>query len=584
MLDSRSSAARWLWNHNPFYVISALLLLYGVRASYGAINIGTINCWLMMGVLGGYTLVLAIIGTLIVRWGEVWDDARSIFLLILLMFLAVSVSADDLFVKMESIRGGALLMAAGFGFSVLILLGVLRTTRIRLQPVYVVPLVLFLALFFVSPWWCSPELHPQNSISLDWTLFLFPQIAALLTLSLIPAVQMRQRSVEGSGTPWPWPLFPWSAFAILGVAVVLRSYALTLTFSPSGPIWKSVNDRSGIILDTVWRPYFLVPFALAVLVLIVEAGLAAGNRRLIARTLAAVPGVLLLAWPWSPTEVMGDFLESLTRTVGSPVWLTVGLIALFYGWALLRRIESAEVYLLASILALSVVGPKTINSSTFTGPYPIPLLLVGAVLGLLGTVRRSTSLSLTAVGLCTCGVWVSLFDTPAMMFRGPICYHLMLAACVLFSVLWHDRLAKRLQRVGALLLPISALAALRESGMLDVSWQWRLSYVLGLVVVSYLCARLGRGRAYWSGLAGTIGVFGYAIAVEGYRHGSWVVGRPAVIAFSWSLGTLILGLLISAYKARWLPPLAWNDWVGFPSRDTPELNGLPPATESENKQ
>ena len=78
MINSRSSVTHWLWTHNPFYVISSLLMLYGVRASYRGIEIGEIDCWLMMGVLAAYTLLLAIVGVLIIRWGKVWDDARSI--------------------------------------------------------------------------------------------------------------------------------------------------------------------------------------------------------------------------------------------------------------------------------------------------------------------------------------------------------------------------------------------------------------------------------------------------------------------------------------------------------------------------
>ena len=97
MTNSRPSIARFLWNHNPFYVISALLMLYSVRKSYGELDIGTINVWAMMGVLSAYTIVLAMIGVLIVRWGKVWDDARSILLVLLLPKVAnyiVSSSGD----------------------------------------------------------------------------------------------------------------------------------------------------------------------------------------------------------------------------------------------------------------------------------------------------------------------------------------------------------------------------------------------------------------------------------------------------------------------------------------------------------
>src|ERR1700733_5177266 len=95
----RPSLVKYLYTHNPFYAISAVLMLYSLRTAYNTLQGGTNNCWLMTGVLAGYTLVLAAIGVLIVRWGKVWEDARSILLLLLVLFLAVSISADDLFVK-----------------------------------------------------------------------------------------------------------------------------------------------------------------------------------------------------------------------------------------------------------------------------------------------------------------------------------------------------------------------------------------------------------------------------------------------------------------------------------------------------
>ncbi len=560
MFNSRTSVVHWLWNHNPFYLVSSLLMLYGVRAGFGSVEIGAINCWLMMSFLEAYTFLLALVGVLIIRWGKVWDDARSILLLLLLMFFAVSVSADDLFVKMESANGGAMLLACGFGFSVVILFGVLAATGIRLHLFYVVPLVLFLALFFAAPWWCSPELHPKNAMTLDWTLFLFPQLAAVLFLTLIPAARMGRASVVNNGTPWVWPLFPWSAFAFIGVAVVLRSYALTMTFSPSGPIWASPDSRSGIVLDTIWRPYFLVPCALAVLFLFLEAGLAAGNRRLVGRSLATAPCLLLLAWPWAMTYVMREFLDSLTATVGSPVWISTLMLIVFYGWAMIRRAANAEIGLLASILILSVVGPKTVSTLTLTDVHPMPMLVAGAAIAAIGLRKHSSGLIFVASIFLTAGLWFVLPTTPFSGYRIATCFHLMLAACLLISVLWRDGLAKQLQTVGAIMLIAPSIGVIHGTAAVEVRWEWRVAYVMGLAATAFFCARVSHGRKYWVGFVGTIAVLGEAIAVEGYRHASSVVGRNAVAAFSWSMGTLIIGFLISAQKARWIPHLSWIEW------------------------
>ncbi len=163
----RPSLVRWLYTHNPFYAISAALMLYAVRAGYGKLEIGFINCWVMMGVLAVYTLVLAGVGVCIVRLGRVWEDARSILLLLLLLFLAVSISADDLFVKATSPEEGTALLVSGFLFSVVVSAGVLWGLRIRIGWQYAVPFVLYLGLFFATPWWCSPELHPRATRRLN---------------------------------------------------------------------------------------------------------------------------------------------------------------------------------------------------------------------------------------------------------------------------------------------------------------------------------------------------------------------------------------------------------------------------------
>lgn len=562
MFTSRLSVVRWLWTHNPFYFLSALLMLYAVRSGYGEQNIGEINCWLMMGVLAGYTLVLSVIGVLIVRYGKVWEDARSILLLLLLLFLAVSVSADDLFVKMESMSGGAALLGFGFLFSVAVMLFTLRGAGIRLGAAYLIPFVLFLALFYVMPWWCSPELNPRHEPKkVDWMLFLIPQVAALLCLTLIPAVRLGRAYTANNGTPWAWPWFPWTAFGMIVTAMALRSYALTLTFSPTGMIWVSPDSRFGIVLDTIWRPYFLVPFALANLVLILEAGLTSGNARLVRRALLAVPGVMLMAWPWYQTGVMLDFLNRLTLTVASPVWLGVWLVALFYGWAMLRRAPGAEFGLLGSALLFSMIGPRTIGLSTLAVVNPLPLLGVSVIVAVIGLRRRSTAMTLTAALLMTLSVWFLLPSTLLAAYRMTVCYHALFASVLLLSLFHRDALALLLRHAGAILLTLTAFVALVAPATAEVPLLWRLSYIAGLVGVACACTRISRSRAYWTGCCGTMLALGYGLTMVVFREAASRVGREAITAFSWSCGTLLIGVLISAYKAHWLPPHLWPKWL-----------------------
>src|SRR6516164_10250340 len=88
---------------NPFYVLSAGLFLVGLYLSFGA-QTGDVDAWALMGGLAGYTLLLAATACLLVRFGNVWDDVRTVLLLVVLMFLATSVTFDEVLV-FDPVRG-----------------------------------------------------------------------------------------------------------------------------------------------------------------------------------------------------------------------------------------------------------------------------------------------------------------------------------------------------------------------------------------------------------------------------------------------------------------------------------------------
>ena len=68
--------------------------------------------------LAAYSLLLALTAWLIIRLGHVWEDARSILLVIVLMFLAISVSLDPTLNAKE--QNGESFVLAGFLFAVLV--------------------------------------------------------------------------------------------------------------------------------------------------------------------------------------------------------------------------------------------------------------------------------------------------------------------------------------------------------------------------------------------------------------------------------------------------------------------------------
>src|SRR5947207_8014736 len=106
---------RLICTSNPFYVISAGLFLFGLRISFGS-QAREIDTWALMGGLAGYTLLLAAAALLLVRFAGVWNDVRTVLLLVVLMFLATSVTFDEL-LALDPARGTQFYLG-GLAFSV----------------------------------------------------------------------------------------------------------------------------------------------------------------------------------------------------------------------------------------------------------------------------------------------------------------------------------------------------------------------------------------------------------------------------------------------------------------------------------
>src|SRR6202011_1601383 len=90
-LAGTRGAIRWICTNNPFYVLSAGLFLAGLWLSFGNQHpdetIEPEVTWALMSWLAGYTVLLAGTAYLLVRFARVWDDARTVLLLVVLMFL-----------------------------------------------------------------------------------------------------------------------------------------------------------------------------------------------------------------------------------------------------------------------------------------------------------------------------------------------------------------------------------------------------------------------------------------------------------------------------------------------------------------
>lgn len=527
---------RVLYNHNPFYVISAACIIYTLKLAFRPGEVAYIDPWALMASLGGYTLLMAVTGFLVVKLGRVWEDARTIFLVLLLLFLATSVTFDEL-LNLNPFQG-KLLIYSGFALAVLVTEGLLLGLGIRLRVLFRVPYYLWLGVLYFFPIWVSPEVTGLNVLDTSWRLLAFPVLAGGVALALLPAVRRGSAYCSRNGTPWGWPLYPWCLFVFIALATLVRTYALTISFLPSDG------------MDTAFQPYFLIPFLFAVLILLFEMGLVENRPKLIHLVLNVSPALLLLAVPnASQAGPSALFLDSLVARFGSPIWLTAAGLVGFYAIALMRRVPGTQWRLLSTMLALIWIGPQTVNAQTFSAPSIWPLAVIG-LFELVQAIRQRRSLPALVGSLCLAGalsIW--MWDSPWFPYRRIVPYHVALASVLIIGGLFQDRFARTLRIVGAALLPTTAAASLIVAdGLVFSNLAWGL-YLTSLAAVTIGCWFWTRDRAFLYALLTMV----IAASCESiFLSAMWlkrVVGVRVLVPLILGVASFLLAIAISALKA-----------------------------------
>jgi hypothetical protein len=534
---------RWVCTSNPFYVLSAGLFLAGLWISFGD-PAQAEDTWAMMSGLTGYTLLLAVAAFLLVRFCKVWDDVRTVLLLVVLMFLATSVTFDQVLVL--SPRRGFACYLGGLLFAVAVSEGLLRGIRLRLPAWYRLPYYLILALFFLYPLALSPLLARPRGETLMWGLFGFSGVAGLVFLTLLPAIRRGPHYVRGNGSPWPWPLYPWSLFGMLGLAVLGRAFLLC---------WSMQLLDGPERFQSMFGPYFLVLFGLAVAVLILEGGLVSGRRTVLAAALLVPVGLIGLALVGHrPDPVYQEFLEVFaTRLGGDPLYLTLLVSMAFYGYATLRRVPLAVEGLTVALLALAVIGSDTLTRGELVAIRWAPILLAAVLQLGLGLWRRESWRCVVGSGGL---VVVAVLTTGSSNLRTPIGFHLALLAVLVLGAVFNDVLGRLLRIVGAGMVMVACLAVL-------FVWFDYPSTLPPWRLVAYPLAMTALLAAYglWLGHRPSLAIAALLLTCwlggvgwRGYRALRLVVVGLDYIALSLTL--FLLAFLISVGKSgvvsRWL--------------------------------
>ena len=545
---------RFLYNHNPFYVISAALVLYGLRLSF--LSGDAFQTRAMIVGLMSFTLLLACTAWLIIRLGSVWNDARTILLIIVLLFVAISVSCDLSLAgfaarSVRDFQSGFENFLGSYLFALIVSEGLLLTLAIRLRFWYRLSYHLFLGLFFLYPLAVLPLMVQSWNTFLPWGLFGFSIATALALLALLPAVRRGAPYIEGHGTLWKWPFFPWSLFVILAVAAGLRHYYLCLSF----------HTVPGMV--SLFRPYFLVPPLLAVNLLMLEAALVSGRRW--TKTAALVMPLLLLAlaaWQPATTFWQRQFLRDFSTLMGGhPVFITLLVCIGLYALATARRLPGAVDFLTLAIAALAVIQPLP-RLADLLNPEPLAVAVAGLVQLVPALAHRSSRRLLVAACLMLAAMTIENSQTWLIEEQGIVPWHLLLSVVLVLGTLPNDPFAKRLQNVGAVMLvvPVAAWAAkLPELSAAVGRLPWALSLVFAYpLLMGLLAGAYGR----FAGNKFHLTVAAINVAVWCLMAGERVygVGRQTLAGLDYLLlgaASFIVAALISLLKTG-LPQRWWS--------------------------
>ena len=435
---------RWVYNHNPFYLISVCLVLYGIETTFIGSDLLQQRSWYLTGILAACTVLMALTACLIVRIGQVWDDARSIFMVLILLFFSLAVSFDELCITAPELA--VAMLGFGFVFSLATSLAVTRILQIRVPAPFQFSFAAILFVSFAYPLLFSARLRWFPELEERWLIWAFPYAGAAALTTLARAIRTGHTAVAHNGTPWSWPMFPWSVFVLLLVGLCGRTILFCLSFEPAQG------------LNSIFGGYFLAPLVIAVAYLLLEIGITEQHR--FCQQFALGFGLLAipLSLPWQTNETFVSFLNTLTYSYGSPLWITCTLLLMLYVMAWLRRVDPHASWL-TTILLINVFVAK--DDFNFT-PFPInawPFIVLGIYHLAHGLSSRASWRFVNAAGALGVATMVILASSPWFELKLVAGAHIFLIGLLFTGSYCDDRLARQINVITAAVIAASPLVA-----------------------------------------------------------------------------------------------------------------------------
>ena len=540
---SKPGVVRFLYTQNPFYLIGTAILLYGLRIATDSGSCFTDQPYLLPIILGVVMAAMALTAITIIRFGGVWDDARTIVLSILLLAVNAVTSCDAI-VRSQPLTAVSILLG-GFLLSVGIWEALVRCLKVTFPVALRLPFYFILFLIFsYSLLFSTADTWPALSqFSAPGKLYAFGWIVAIGILMCLPAVRASRQMFRENGTPWSWPAYPWSIFVVLVGVASLRLYFMSLAFIPE----HGWGNPIGL--------HFYVPIIFASVVLAFESWQVESNASSL-----GVPGfasfgvaMLLLSLPHSANETYMKFFESLTGSIASPFWITLMLLT-GYAVVSLFRGKTDMQWVISSLLLIA--GFAAPSETTMTAAVHSYWPLIGLVALQNYWAFRAGSIkhwatAAVATSVAT-GVSFSSFGLPMVWFAG---LQVLMAYCLWIGLAFSGLNAVwlRLIAIGLMLVCSTGVTAAAFAGY-AAGWQAAcyIALLQGLTLILWASFR-------WPLLARLplmmMPLLTIALTADYSANLRQFFSEQSNLFIVSAVGCFVVGFLISAYKAGWLKSL-----------------------------
>ncbi|MEW4486612.1 hypothetical protein AB1L42_00940 [Thalassoglobus sp. JC818] len=534
---------RRISSENPFYLLSAALVIHSTGLSI--VSTSELDQYFLLSLISGYLLLVAGVAIFLVRFWKVWDDARSLFLIpILLMFELSLVFDRPLSSGENSGVFGLLIVVAG---SLFLSEVVIRLSKIRLPMIYRGPFYIQLSLLLASAFIPYAVEATQSPAMVRWAIFSVSVLAGISMLTLIPAVRSGREKVEEAGCPWIWPYHPWALFVVVWVCFGLRIYLLSISFDPA---WELNASQAYENRQTMFTGLLLVPMLLGICWLAMEAAIV--HKSLFAKCLAyTLPFacIVLTSFPQQLNPAAANFVRDFSSLLGRPV-IVASVASMFLSliyWARgLRFGRRCTVFALMLLAWVSWDSQLPITSSQVS---VLSFAVACCILFAEGIRLRSSQLVLEACCWCILALGETRVLTGWPLPEVEIQVHLVLLSILLTALMIRDELIVGLFGFVMFLFTFGAvrMALCSFLGAYDI--MFASMYLAGLLACMILVEIVVRNPELRVVTFIVGACFYLSIFWEGGRYLQQNLDWNGVQPFMLGLLMLQLGVTVSAYKS-----------------------------------